>query len=54
MILGVLIAVWQAKRTGQDPELYFDFALYAIIISVIGEPAKYKNKISPSNFLCFE
>ncbi len=41
MILGVLIAVWQAKGTGQDPELYFDFALYAIIISVIGARLYY-------------
>lgn len=41
MILGVLMAAWQAKRTGQDPELYFDFALYAIIISVIGARLYY-------------
>lgn len=41
MILGVLMAQWQAKRTGQNPELYLDFALYAIIISVIGARLYY-------------
>ena len=41
MILGVLMAQWQAKRTGQNPELYLDFALYAIILSVIGARLYY-------------
>ena len=41
MILGVLLAQWQAKRTGQSTELYLDFALYAIIISVIGARLYY-------------
>lgn len=41
MILGVLMAQWQAKRTGQNPELYLDFALYAIILSVIGARIYY-------------
>lgn len=36
MITGYLMAAWQAKRTGQDPELYLDFALIAIPLSVIG------------------
>lgn len=36
MIVGYLVAAWQAKRTKQDPDLYLDFAIYAIIISVIG------------------
>ena len=35
MILGYLIVSWMAKRTGQNPDTYLDFALYAIIISVI-------------------
>lgn len=35
MLLGWLMAEWTAKRTGQDTELYLDFALYAIVISVI-------------------
>ena len=41
MVLGVLLAQWQAKRTGQNPETYLDFALYAIIISVIGARLYY-------------
>ncbi|MDF2611637.1 MAG: prolipoprotein diacylglyceryl transferase, partial [Lachnospiraceae bacterium] len=40
-IAGYLIAQWQAKRTGQNPDLYLDFALYAIIISVIGARLYY-------------
>lgn len=35
MILGYLIVAWMAKRTGQNPDTYLDFALWAIIISVI-------------------
>lgn len=35
MLLGWLIAEWMAKRTGQSTELYLDFALIAIIVSVI-------------------
>ena len=36
MIGGIMIARWQAKRSGQDPEMYSDFALIAIPCSVIG------------------
>ena len=35
MLMGYLIASWMAKRTNQDPEIYMDFALWAIIVSVI-------------------
>lgn len=35
MLLGWLIAEWMAKRTGQNTEIYLDFALVAIIVSVI-------------------
>lgn len=41
MLLGWLIAEWMAKRTGQNKEFYLDFALVAIIISVIGARAYY-------------
>lgn len=41
MVAGFLMAEWQAKRTGQDPDLYLDFALYAIVISVIGARIYY-------------
>lgn len=36
MVCGYLIAGRLAKKSGQDKELYLDFAIYAIIISVIG------------------
>lgn len=36
MVGGIMMARWQAKRTGQDPEKYFDFALIAIPVSVVG------------------
>lgn len=35
MAMGYLMADWQARRTGQDPDLYLDFALIAIPISLI-------------------
>lgn len=35
MLLGYLIVEYQAKRTNQNPETYLDFAVAAIIISVI-------------------
>lgn len=41
MALGYLVAEWQAKRTGQDKDLYLDFALYAILLSVIGARIYY-------------
>lgn len=41
MICGYLVAEWQAKRTGQNPELYLDFAIYGIIFSVLGARIYY-------------
>ncbi|HIU78304.1 MAG TPA: prolipoprotein diacylglyceryl transferase [Candidatus Avilachnospira avicola] len=41
MLCGICVAVWDAKRRGQDPDLYTDFAVYAIIISVIGARLYY-------------
>ncbi|SFR95669.1 prolipoprotein diacylglyceryl transferase [Anaeromicropila populeti] len=41
MIGGYLVSEWQAKRTGQDAEMYLDFALYAIVLSVIGARVYY-------------
>ncbi|NLZ83331.1 MAG: prolipoprotein diacylglyceryl transferase, partial [Clostridiales bacterium] len=40
-LLGWLISTWIAKKTGQDPEFYLDFALVAIIISVISARLYY-------------
>lgn len=41
MLLGIWIARWQAKRTGQDRDIYLDFALWAIPLSVIGARLYY-------------
>lgn len=41
MLGGLIVARWQAKRTGQNPDFYSDFALYAIIFSVIGARLYY-------------
>lgn len=41
LILGLLMAQWQAKRTKQQPEVYLDFALYAIVASFIGARVFY-------------
>ncbi len=41
VLAGILIAAWQAKRTGQDPDLYWDFAIYAVIFSIIGARIYY-------------
>lgn len=41
MLLGLFLAMWVAKKTKQDPDLYFDVALYAIPIALIGARAYY-------------
>lgn len=41
MLAGIWIAQSDAKRRGQDPELYLDFALYAIICAIIGARIYY-------------
>lgn len=41
MVMGYLVAAWQAKRTNQNPDLYLDFALIAIPICVICARAYY-------------
>ena len=41
MLAGLWIAQSDAKRRGQDPELYLDFTLYAIICSIIGARLYY-------------
>lgn len=38
---GILTAVGLAKKTGQDPEIYWDFAIYAVIFSIIGARIYY-------------
>lgn len=41
VILGIFMAAYLAKKSGQDPDIYFDFALYVVIASVIGARAYY-------------
>lgn len=41
MLAGIWVAQRDAKRRGQDPELYLDFALYGIIFSIIGARLYY-------------
>lgn len=41
VILGVLLALHEAKRTGQDPDTYLDFIIYAMIIAIIGARLYY-------------
>ena len=41
MLAGLMISRWQAKRTGQDPDFYSDFALYGIIFAIVGARLYY-------------
>lgn len=41
VLLGILAAARVAKATGQDQDLYWDFALYAVIFSIIGARIYY-------------
>lgn len=41
MIAGYFLAQWQASRTGQDPDIYLDFAIIAIISAIIGARLYY-------------
>lgn len=41
IIAGIMTAAYLAKRTGQDPEIIWDFAIYAVIFSIIGARIYY-------------
>lgn len=41
MVAGVFLAMWTAKKTRQNPDDYFSFAVVAIIMSLIGARAYY-------------
>lgn len=41
VMAGILMAAHMAKKTGQNPDLYWDFAIYAVIFSVIGARIYY-------------
>ena len=34
MLAGLLVALWEAKRSGQNPDNYFDLAIIAIICKI--------------------
>ena len=41
MVLGIYLAMWLAGKTGQDPDTYFNFAVLAVILSVLGARVYY-------------
>lgn len=41
MLAGIWVAQSDAKRRGQNPEYYLDFALYGIVFSIIGARLYY-------------
>ncbi len=41
ILAGLFVAVMEAKRTKQNPDTYYDLAIYAIIFSIIGARAYY-------------
>lgn len=41
MLAGLQMAVMEAKRSGQNPELYMDFTVYAIFFAIIGARIYY-------------
>ncbi len=41
MVLGIYLAMWLAGKTGQDPDTYFNFAVIAVILSVLGARIYY-------------
>ncbi|MDR1801935.1 MAG: prolipoprotein diacylglyceryl transferase [Lachnospiraceae bacterium] len=41
ILVGILIAAWRAKKTGQSPDLYYDLAIYSVISGVLGARIYY-------------
>lgn len=41
VMAGIFMAAFLAKKTGQDPEVYYDLAMYAVILSIIGARIYY-------------
>ena len=41
VLAGILLAAHVAKISGQNPDVYWDFAIYAVIFSVIGARIYY-------------
>ena len=41
VLAGILLATYLAKKTGMDPDMIYDFALYEVVFSVIGARLYY-------------
>lgn len=41
MLAGMVVAFSDARRRGQDPDVYLDFAIYAIFFSILGARLYY-------------
>lgn len=41
MVCGILVAQSDAKRRGQDPEMYLDFAIYGMLFAILGARVYY-------------
>lgn len=41
VLAGINIAAYLAKKSGQNPDHYWDFAIYAVVFSIIGARAYY-------------
>ena len=41
MFAGIYLVLWTARKTGQDPDEYFNFAILAIVLSVLGARIYY-------------
>lgn len=41
VLAGIMLAVHLAKKSGQDPDTYYDLAIYAVVLSIIGARIYY-------------
>ena len=41
ILAGIAIAMYEAKRTGQDPDTYIDLATYGVVFGIIGARIYY-------------
>lgn len=41
ILSGIFMAAHEAKRTGQNPDTYYDLAMYAVVFSIIGARLYY-------------
>ena len=41
VIAGILMASYMAKKTNQNPDIYYDLAIYAVVLSVLGARLYY-------------